>query len=90
MPDTHHPSDPNDHDTDGQSLWWAIPAAVASVLGIAAAAILRRRQVRAEPAARPQPGKGRTGPMPPLVPLGASPPAGRTAPSQGGSDPSGG
>ena len=32
---------------DGRSLWWAIPAAVASVLGVAGAVIARSR--RAQP-----------------------------------------
>lgn len=38
----------NDQDApssdDGRSLWWMIPAAVASVLGIAAATIVRTRR----------------------------------------------
>lgn len=31
---------------DGRSLWWAIPAAVATVLGVAGAVIARSRRVR--------------------------------------------
>lgn len=50
---------------DGRSLWWMIPAAVASVLGVAAATIVRTRQ-------RNGPAPGETiatqGP-PPLAPL---------------------
>ncbi len=31
---------------DGRSLWWAIPAAVATVLGVAGAVIARSRRAR--------------------------------------------
>ncbi|MGB3329079.1 MAG: hypothetical protein WBA46_09010 [Thermomicrobiales bacterium] len=35
---------PSPSPDDGRSLWWMIPAAVASVLGIAAATIVRTRR----------------------------------------------
>ncbi|MGC4190270.1 MAG: hypothetical protein QM589_03435 [Thermomicrobiales bacterium] len=64
---------PNDsHDTDGRSLWWMIPAACASVLGVAGAAILRSRKLHER--AAPTPSVAREEPATTLMPL-ADPPA---------------
>ncbi|MGC4105112.1 MAG: hypothetical protein QM753_02000 [Thermomicrobiales bacterium] len=36
-------------DTDGRSLWWMIPSAIAGVLGIAGATIVRQRRRQEDP-----------------------------------------
>jgi hypothetical protein len=68
---------PDQH--DGRALWpiWMIPAAVASVLGVAGATIVRTRRQHAgpEPAIAPPPRAAEVHPAPPLATLAGTPPA---------------